>query len=216
LNSSVGKKYLMAITGLIWAGFVFAHMAGNLLLFLGPDAYNSYGHALTSGKIIFVVEAVLIFSFLSHVYCAISLTIENKKARGGNGYSVIAKGEKGASLASRTMAIHGSIILIFLISHILTFKLGANYETTVNGAPMRDLYRLIVEVFHQPLYLVWYIISLILLGFHLSHGVASMFQSFGVLSRSLKQNTKKWSITYAVIVALGFLSQPIYIFFFAN
>lgn len=206
----------MAITGLIWAGFVFAHMAGNLLLFLGPDAYNSYGHALTSGKIIFVVEAVLIFSFLSHVYCAISLTIENKKARGGNGYSVIAKGEKGASLASRTMAIHGSIILIFLISHILTFKLGANYETTVNGAPMRDLYRLIVEVFHQPLYLVWYIISLILLGFHLSHGVASMFQSFGVLSRSLKQNTKKWSITYAVIVALGFLSQPIYIFFFAN
>jgi succinate dehydrogenase / fumarate reductase cytochrome b subunit len=80
-GSSVGKKYLMGLTGLVWAGFVLAHMAGNLLIFISADAYNKYGHFLTSGYIIYVAEAVLVAALLTHIFCAISLTRQNRAAR---------------------------------------------------------------------------------------------------------------------------------------
>ena len=79
LSSTIGKKYIMGITGLIWAGFVLAHMSGNLLMFISPDAYNVYGHMLTSGKMIYAIEAILILSLISHVFCAMSLTIQNRQ-----------------------------------------------------------------------------------------------------------------------------------------
>lgn len=214
-TSTIGKKYLMGLSGLIWVGFVFAHMLGNLLIFVSPQAYNSYGHALTSGKIIYVVEALLIFSLLSHVFMGIHLAIKNKLAR-PRAYADGGSREKGASFASRTMALHGTIILIFIISHLFTFKFGAEYQTTVDGVAIRDLHALLLEVFKQPFYLGWYFVSLILLGFHLSHGVGSVFQSFGLLHPAYQPLIKKISCLYAVVVTAGFLSQPIYVFFFAN
>jgi len=210
--SAPGKKMLMGVTGLIWAGFVFGHMAGNLLMFVSADAYNSYGHFLTSGNIIYVVEAVLIATLLIHVSCAVSLTHENRKARGNNRYLMRPSGEKGVSLASKTMAIQGSLILVFIITHLIGFKFGTYYETTVNGVVMRDLHRLVVEVFSNPLAVAWYIIALLLLGMHLSHGFGSIFQSLGLRTRSNAQTLNKLSWTYAAVVALGFLSQPIYVF----
>ncbi len=211
LGSTVGKKYLMGITGLIWAGFVLAHMAGNLLIFVSADAYNSYGHLLTSGKLIFVAEAVLIVALIAHVALAINLTTSNRAAKGSR-YAVAAGGAKKVSLASRTMAIQGSLILVFIILHIVTFKFGTYYETNVDGVVMRDLARLIEEVFQQPGYVVWYVICLILLGFHLSHGVGSIFQSLGLMEGTYRATWKKLSYAYAAIVALGFLSQPLYLF----
>ena len=104
LGSTVGKKYLMGISGLVWAGFVMAHMAGNLLMFVSADAYNAYGHALVSGNIIYVAEAVLILALITHVFCAVSLTLHNRSAR-PNRYAVAASGEKKVSGASRTMAV---------------------------------------------------------------------------------------------------------------
>jgi succinate dehydrogenase / fumarate reductase cytochrome b subunit len=211
LGSTVGKKYLMGITGLIWAGFVLAHMAGNLLIFVSADAYNSYGHALTSGKLIFVAEAILILALITHVGLAISLTIGNRAAKGSR-YAVAAGGAKKVSLASRTMAIQGSLVLVFIILHIITFKFGTYYETNINGVVMRDLARLMEEVFVQPGYVAWYVICLILLGFHLSHGVGSTFQSLGLMEGTYRATWKKLSYAYAVIVALGFISQPLYLF----
>lgn len=213
LGSTVGKKYLMGISGLIWAGFVLAHMAGNLLMFVSADAYNSYGHALTSGKIIFVAEAVLILALITHVYCAIVITIQNRASR-QNKYAVAAAGEKKVSKASRTMAVQGSLILVFIILHIATFKYGTHYDTTVDGVVIRDLFKLIVEVFHQPGYIFWYVICLVLLGFHLSHGIKSSFQSLGLMNSVDRSIFEKISIAYAVIVAVGFISQPIYVYFF--
>lgn len=215
LSSTVGKKYIMGVTGLIWAGFVLAHMSGNLLMFISPDAYNAYGHALTSGKFIYVAEAVLILAFLSHVYCAISLTIQNRQAKGSQ-YAVVASGAKKVTPASRMMAVQGSFILAFIIMHIATFKYGTHYETTVDGVVMRDLFKLIVEVFKQPGYVAWYVVSLVLLGFHLSHGFKSSFQSLGLLLRNNEAMIKKVSCLYAILVAAGFLAQPIYVLFFVN
>lgn len=215
LGSTVGKKYLMGITGLIWAGFVLAHMAGNLLIFVSHDAYNAYGHALTSGNIIYVAEAVLVSALLVHVFCALSLTKDNRAAKGQR-YAVTASGKKKVTLASRTMAVQGSLILVFVIWHLITFKFGTYYETTVNGVVMRDLARLMVEVFQSPGYVGWYLACLVLLGFHLSHGFGSTLQSLGLMEGTYRNLWKKMSYGYAVIVALGFIAQPVYIFLAGN
>lgn len=209
--TSIGKKYLMGITGLVWAGFVFGHMAGNFLMFVSADAYNAYGHALTSGNLIYVIEAVLIASLLVHVFLAVNLTLENRAARGTR-YAVRSKTAKRESLASRTMAIQGSIILAFIILHIVTFKFGTVYQTTVNGVVMRDLHRLLIEVFQQPGYVIGYLIALVLLGFHLSHGFGSIFQSLGLKNKRSEKLINKASLIYGIVVAGGFLVQPIYIF----
>jgi succinate dehydrogenase / fumarate reductase cytochrome b subunit len=215
LGSTVGKKYLMGITGLIWAGFVLAHMSGNLLIFISNDAYNSYGHALTSGNIIYLAETVLILALITHVGAAVSLTRANKVAKGQT-YAVAASGKKKVSLASRTMAVQGSLVLAFIILHIITFKYGTYYSTTVHGVEMRDLAKLMFEVFQQPGYVVWYLVCLILLGFHLSHGVGSTFQSLGLMEGTYRNLWKKLSCIYAIVVALGFISQPLYIFLFGH
>lgn len=206
----------MGFTGLIWVGFVLAHMAGNLLILVSADAYNKYGHAIVTNPLLPAAEAVLVLCLLIHVYTAISLTIENRKAHGGSRYAMQASGEKRSTLASRTMAVQGSLILVFVILHLITFKYGQHYETTVDGVVMRDLHRLIVEVFQQPGYIAWYLLCLILLGFHLSHGFGSVFQSFGIKNDHTAPAIRKLSIGYAVIVTLGFIVQPLYVYFLAG
>lgn len=214
-SSTVGKKYLMGVSGLVWAGFVAAHMAGNLLIFVSPEAYNSYGHMLTSGNIIYVIEAILVAALLTHVFLAISLTKQNHQARPQN-YSVAPPAQKKASFGSKTMAVQGSLILAFVITHLITFKYGPGptegYITTVNGVQMRDLARLMFDVFQQPGYVIWYTVALILLGVHLRHGVSSIFQSFGLLHPAYQKTIKCLGVVYAVVVAGGFIAQPIYIF----
>jgi succinate dehydrogenase / fumarate reductase cytochrome b subunit len=215
-KTSVGKKYIMGLSGLIWAGFVLTHMLGNLLILVSADAYNKYGHGIVTSGILVPAEIVLVLALIVHVTMAILLTVENRAARGGQRYAVSPSKEKGGTLASRTMAVQGTIILVFIILHISTFKFGTVYETTVGGVQMRDLHRLIVEVFHQPGYVLWYVVALILLGFHLRHGVGSVFQSFGWKNDHYAPIIQKLSIAYAVIVALGFLSQPLYVYFIAG
>lgn len=213
LSSVVGRKYIMAISGLIWAGFVFAHMAGNLLIFVSKDSYNAYGHALTSGAIIYVVEAVLILALLGHVVTAVLLTRGNRKARGSVGYEGKSKSEKSGAWASKWMGVQGTIVLVFLILHIATFKYGTYYETTVNGVPMRDLHRLIVEAFQQPGFVAWYLFALVILGIHLSHGAGSTLQSLGIRNDRFACWIRPMSWTYAIVVAAGFISQPLYVMF---
>ncbi|PWU19610.1 MAG: cytochrome B subunit [Bdellovibrio sp.] len=214
--TSIGKKFLMGVTGLIWAGFVLTHMAANLLILISKDLYNAYGYAITGGAFIYVAETVLVLSLIVHVVTAVSLTIENRKARGSS-YAARSRGAKAASGASLTMAPQGLIILVFIILHIATFKYGAYYETTVHGTTMRDLHRLVLEVFHQPKFVVWYLFALVILGVHLSHGLGSTIQSLGLKSETMSERwIKRISVLYGVVVATGFLSQPIYVYFFAD
>lgn len=212
IQSTVGKKYLMGLSGLIWAGFIFGHMAGNMTILVSPDMYNSYGHAIVSNKILlYGTEIALVFALVAHVTLALLLTKQNRDSRGTR-YASKPNGEKAASFASEWMAVHGSIILVFIILHLVTFKYGPHYETTVDGVVMRDLARLIYEVFSNPLAVGWYLVALVLLGFHLTHGVRSIFQSFGLLHPAYQPVIKKAGVIYSVVVAGGFISQPLFVF----
>jgi succinate dehydrogenase / fumarate reductase cytochrome b subunit len=212
IQSTVGKKYLMGLSGLVWAGFVFGHMAGNMTILVSPDLYNAYGHSIVSNKILlYGTEIALVSALVAHVILAILLTKQNRESRGTR-YAVKPNGEKAASFASELMAIHGSVILVFIISHLVTFKYGPVYETTVNGVVMRDLARLIYEVFSNPGAVAWYLVSLVLLGFHLTHGVRSIFQSFGLLHPAYQPVIKRAGVVYSIVVAGGFISQPLFVF----
>ncbi len=213
-QSSPGKKMIMALTGLIWAGFVLTHMLGNFLIFVSADAYNAYSHALITNKIILVAEAVLVLTIAFHAINGILLTLYNSKSRGSEKYAMQAKGEKAVTLASKTMIYHGTLLMIFIVTHLVGLKFGPYYETTVNGVVMRDIYRLVVEVLSQPMPLAWYLVSMVALGLHLSHGFGSLFQSLGIKSKSNDLLIKKVSLIYGAVVALGFISQPIYIYLF--
>lgn len=204
----------MGLAGAGWTLFVAGHMAGNLLIFAGPEAFNSYGHAIVSNKpLLYGTEIFLIICLLVHVGLGISLTLQNKKAK-PNKYAVNPNAEKKSSSASKTMAIHGSIVLAFIIYHLITFKYGTFYSVTYEGVEMRDLHRLMVEVFSSPAYVAGYVVCLLLLGVHLSHGASSVFQSLGINHPHYTPAIKKAGIAYAFIVAAGFISQPVYVFFF--
>ena len=213
LKSTVGRKYIMGLTGLVWMGFIFGHMAGNMLLLVSADAFNAYGHAIVSNKILlYGAEVTLVLALIAHVVTAISLTVKNRSSRDTR-YAVQPNGDKGARFASRTMALQGSILLAFIILHLIAFKYGAHYETTVNGVPMRDLHRLVIESFQQTGFVVWYVIALIIMMFHLSHGAHSIFQSFGILERKMQDNLRVFAWVYAAVVVGGFISQPLYVYF---
>lgn len=212
LKSTVGRKYIMGLTGLVWMGFVFSHMAGNLLIFAGSDMFNAYGHAIVSNKILlYGAESVLTVALIVHVATAISLTIQNRQSRHTR-YAINPNGEKGASTSSKTMALQGSVLLAFIILHLISFKYGTHYDTVVNGIPMRDLFKLVIEIFHQPGFVAWYVVALIIMMFHLSHGAHSIFQSFGILERKMQKKLKTFAWLYAGIVVAGFISQPLYVF----
>lgn len=211
LKTTVGKKYVVAITGLGWALFVLTHMAGNLLLFVGPEAYNRYGHALTSNPLIYVAEAGLVAILVLHVVFTISLSRQNKAAK-PTGYAVTAAGAKRTDWIAKTMIVQGPLILFFIITHLKTFKFGEVYMVNYEGVEMRDLHRLMVEVFQDPGYVVGYIFALFLLGIHLRHGFASTFSTLGITSARFQKPIQVVSTFYGLIVAGGFMSQPIYIF----
>ncbi len=213
LKSSIGKKTLMGATGLIWSGFVFTHMLGNMLILISPEAYNRYGHMLTSNEFLPLAEAVLVLALLVHFFCGIKLAIENRCARPER-YAATPKNEKAASKASKTMAYTGSLIMVFIILHILNFKYGTVYIVNYGGVEMRDLHRLIVELFQDPRYVGWYLSCLVLLGFHLSHGFASSFQSLGFRHPKYTGPIKTIGCIYSFVVAAGFISQPLYVYFF--
>ena len=214
LKSSIGKKYLMGVAGLVWAGFVAGHMAGNLLIFAGPRAFNSYAHAIVTNKILlYGTEIVLSLSLLTHVTLGLILSLENRRASPQK-YQVLSPPQKRARWASRTMGFQGSLILCFIIYHLITFKYGPYYRVMYEGEEMRDLYRLVLEVFQNPLYVTGYVVCLILLGFHLSHGFSSAFQSFGLGHPSYGALVEKVGWIYAFIVSVGFISQPLYVFTF--
>lgn len=214
LSSSIGKKYVMGLAGAGWTLFVAGHMAGNLLIFAGPEAFNKYGHAIVSNKaLLYGTEAFLIICLLLHVGLGIVLTLENKKAKPQK-YATGATPAKKSSFASKTMAVHGSLILAFIIYHIMTFKYGPVYWVEYDGVRMRDLFTLVIEVFNQPAYVVGYLGCLALLGLHLSHGVSSIFQSLGLNHPHYTPTIKKAGWAYALVVAGGFMAQPIYVFLF--
>lgn len=212
LTSSIGKKQVMAITGLGLLGFTATHLLGNLLLLAGADAFNFYAHTLTSNKLIYLAEAGLIGMFVLHIILAILTRIENKAARPSK-YYVKTRTGRGETISSMTMPITGIVMAVFIVIHLLNFKFGAEYLTTVDGVQMRDLFKTVVIYFANPLYVAWYVFAMFALGLHTSHGLQSAFQSLGMHHPKYTPLVKGISSAYGVIVAFGFSSLAIFCHF---
>jgi succinate dehydrogenase / fumarate reductase cytochrome b subunit len=210
LRSSIGKKQLLALTGLGLVGFLVAHLAGNLLLFVGKQKFNEYSHALVSNPLIYAAEAGLAGLFLVHLGLAVKLTLENKDAR-PVGYAVVRSrgGPSRRSLASQSMIYSGALVLAFLVLHLFTFKFGEYREVVHSGVAMRDMHWLVIKAFKNPLYIAWYVLSMAVLGLHLSHAIASIFTTFGLESPSYTPAVRRASLAFGWALAAGFGLIPV-------
>lgn len=203
--SSIGRKQLVAVTGLALCGFLVGHLTGNFLLMVGPDAFNLYSHKLISlGAVLWLIELVLLVIFLVHLGLAVKLTLENKKARGVQKYAVKRNTGRGTTFMSASMPYTGVILLIFLILHLMNLKFGTHYETTVDGVVMRDIYKTTMEYFANPVNVGWYVFAMTAAALHTAHGFSSAFQSLGLNHGKYYSKIKLIGYVYAVAVGGGF------------
>lgn len=225
LGSSVIKKMLSGLTGLALTGFVIAHLLGNLTIFAGAEALNTYAHLLHSaggGVLIYVFEAILLVFFLGHVVSGVQVWASRRRARPPEMRYVVS-GDAGfssrKSTSSMTMIYTGLLILAFIIFHLISFKFGPaepeGYIAVHNGVEMRDVYRLVVEKFKNPYYTAGYVFMMALLGWHLRHGIWSAFQSLGLQHPKLMPYITAAGTVLAAALALGFIVLPIYVYLFA-
>jgi succinate dehydrogenase / fumarate reductase cytochrome b subunit len=211
---SLVKKYLMAATGLVLALFVLGHMLGNLQVFAGsPGPLNRYAHFLQSlGELLWLVRIFLLACVVVHVWMAVLLTLENRRAR-PVGY--IKNATVQASLASRTMIWSGTIILLFILLHLAQYTVQIihpifkSLEYVEDGHRIHDVYGMVMVGFSSPAWVAFYVIAIGLLCFHLSHGVSSMFQSLGVRNDKWRNWLNGVAMAYAWIIFLGFVAVPL-------
>jgi len=172
MASSIGKKVGMAVTGLMVYGFLLGHLAGNMLLFRddGGEQFNAYSEFLTEHPLLVPVELVLLVAFLLHVHFGISIARANRRARPQTYKKTRALGRR--SWASRSMVFSGLIILLFVVTHLRTFKYADHSTGT--------LYQLVMDTFSQPIYACGYALAMLVLGFHLWHALQSAFQTLGL------------------------------------
>jgi succinate dehydrogenase / fumarate reductase cytochrome b subunit len=209
-NSSIGKKFVMAITGISLILFLIVHLAGNFTLYIGEETFNGYVTTLDIVKpLIRVVEVILALIFIFHIYNGIKLWYENKKANPVK-YKVNASSEN-SSIFSRTIILSGSIVFIFLITHLSTLWYAFNFGTHGEGYSYYDI---VVQWLSYPIYSLSYVLAMILLGFHLNHGFQSAFQTFGWTHKKYTPIIEKLGNLFAIVMAAGFASFPIYFLFF--
>ncbi len=214
-TSQVGRKLLTGITGLLLLFFLFFHLAGNLTIFGGEHAMNIYSMTLHDlGWPLWIARIGLALVFIIHAWVGISIWWRRRKARPENYHVYSSKGEPSRqSLSSRSMAITGIILLIFLVFHINTFALGDTGTVLIDGREVSDLKTLVIETFQNPLYAFGYAIIMLLLAAHLGHGIWSSFVSLTMKSRKCSDLMYTIGATVAILLALGFLFIPLYIYF---
>lgn len=209
-STSIGSKIVIALTGLALGIFLIAHLAGNFLFLLGPEAFNRYSHNLVSNPLVYAAEAGLIAVFLLHIIKTVSGAVANRAAR-PQAYAKKqwAKSKNPASrksLASTTMIVTGSITLLFVVSHLLTFKFGTFYEAP---GGIRDIYRLQIEIFSNPAYVAFYLAAMGVIFFHLWHGLSSAAQSLGIDHPNWTPRLLVLGRVLTVAIAGGFFVLPI-------
>lgn len=207
-SSSTGKKAVMGITGLIGIGFVIGHMAGNLLVLQGQEEMNSYAHFLRStGELLWIVRGVLVVAVVLHVIAAVQLTVQNRAARPA-GYA--RREPQVSTLASRTMRWGGGLLLAFIVLHILHFTTGT--LRPAGSFDRVDVYSNVVSGFRIWWVSLFYLASMIALGFHLYHGAWSSVRSLGASRPSRNPLSRRVALTVAVVVWLGFSMVPLAVF----
>ncbi len=210
LRSLITTKVIIGVTGILLFAYLILHIAGNLLVFLGRDAFNSYSHALISNPLVVPVEIGLLVVFLIHLFKAIRMTFQNQSARPVKyATKTWAGGTSQKSLASSSMILTGLAILIFVPIHVKSFKYGAFYDV---GGGVRDLYRMEAENFRSPFAVAFYVVMMVVVGLHLWHGVASSFQSVGLYGPRFTPLIRKIGKVSAVVIAGGFIVITLWVF----
>ncbi len=213
LSSSIGKKQIVATTGLALIVFVLSHLAGNLFLFGGPEAYNGYCKFLAGLRPgLYLIEFGLLIIFVIHMYFTTLVVWENIQARGSLGYKVYkSAGER--SWATRLMPYTGTFILAFVIWHLLdfTFVDHEGPQSIVRGRSL-GLYGVVYNAFTDPTHSLLYIVAMFCLGLHLSHGIQSFFQTFGWISPRTSPTIAKVSNALGFLIACAYSSIPVYVF----
>ncbi len=227
-RSTIGRKILMAVTGLILIGFVVGHLVGNLQVFSGPDKLNGYAHFLQSlGPLLWTARIGLLVAVGIHIWAATVLTLENHAAR-DVAYSV--KHTIRATLASRLMRWTGYVVAAFVVYHLAHFTLGvaqaatfkthlapytmtaeyhiAGFPVVAKGAEVHDVYSMVVLGFQNVLVSIFYIIAVGLLSIHLLHGTDSMFQTLGLRSSRWSRGLRAFCILFAAAYFVGNLAIP--------
>jgi succinate dehydrogenase / fumarate reductase cytochrome b subunit len=212
-SSSIGRKQVVAVSGLLLVLFLIMHLTGNLLLYKGPEAFNAYAAFLESlGAFKIAARVGLVALFVIHVVFTALLVIGNRRARGGQGY-VVDRAVGKRSLATRLMPYTGTFVLAYLIFHIFDYTLADHHtiKSVVDGVNL-GLYGLVVNSFKSPIRVAFYVLGMIGIGFHLIHAVQSVVQTFGFNHPIYTPLIRRVSTVMGVAIAVGFASIPLYLF----
>jgi len=213
-RSTIALKLLMAVSGIVFIGFVLLHMYGNLKAFAGQEAYNDYAHhlrilgepMLPREGALWLIRAVLLGSLVVHVYAAVTLWLRARKART---VKYVMKKHTGAIPASRMMRFGGVALLLFLVWHLLNFTVG---KVNVQGGETNDPYNLLVDTFQVWWMTLIYLAAMAMLGAHLHHGTWSACQTLGITSTERARTlAKRFAFVLAVIISGGFSLVPIFV-----
>lgn len=218
IHSSIGKKTLVAATGIALVLFVVGHLAGNMLVYLGADALNAYAQKLKDlGPALWVVRIGLLAVVGTHIYFTMLLWKENHAARPTK---YLAADPIKTTIFARTMRLSGLIVLSFVVFHLSHFSMGLvdpaynSMMTSLDGREVHDVYRMLVTGFSSAPIAVAYLVGLFLLTFHLSHGIASLFQTLGITDRKLRKKYEFCGRAIAWALFAGFASIPISVLVF--
>lgn len=210
-SSSIGRKFIVALTGIILIGFIIGHLLGNLQIFLGPDWINSYAeHLRALGPLLWLIRGFLLITVILHIYYTIRLAIDNRRARP---VRYVQKDCVKASIASRTMAISGLIVLAFILFHLAHFTVRVTDPrfALLKADPLNryDVYSMMVYGFQNYFVSGFYILALFLLTMHLTHGASSFFQSLGLTDRKLTPRLAFGGRVFAWLIFVGYTSIPV-------
>jgi|SRR5436190_19833782 len=210
-SSSVGTKLLVGATGLLLFAYLILHLAGNLAIFAGQDTFNHYSHMLVSNPLIAPIELLLLLIFLVHIYKTVTMWTRNQAARpAGYEEKRWAGYTSRKSIGSTTMIWTGVATLVFVVIHVAQIKYGTWYQ--IGDPPVRDLYRTEIEVFSNPVWAAVYVVGMVLIGFHLRHGIASAFQSIGASHPVYTKRLAAIGTIIAVLIAGGFALIPVWVY----
>jgi succinate dehydrogenase / fumarate reductase, cytochrome b subunit len=212
-DSSVGMKILIGVTGLALFLYLIIHIAGNLMVFGGPSLFNKYAYTLESNPLIPVIEIGLLLIFLAHVYKTVTMFLSNQQARPARYMQKTPAGHTSRkSFASSTMIFSGLWLLLFIIIHVKAFRYGTEYAWAEGG---RDLYRLEIENFSNPLIVAFYVLSMLVVGSHLWHGASSSLQSLGLDHPRWTPRVRAAGKVLAVLIAGGFITIAVWAYLVA-
>ncbi|MBI1806473.1 MAG: succinate dehydrogenase cytochrome b subunit [Ignavibacteria bacterium] len=205
-HSSIGKKLVVGLTGILLCIYLVVHLGGNLFLFKddGVAAFDAYAEILPSLLVIRIIEILLFAVFIGHIVTGTLVWIRNKRARPRQ-YEVT-KPNENSSFFSRTMFVTGSIVFIFLIVHMRSFWFTSRFKTDEHFS----MFATVKEAFTDPVYSAFYVLAMVLLGFHLRHGFQSAFQTFGLKTKKYTPLIEGVGILFWFVIPLCFAAMPIY------